>query len=248
MFAIIASSLLLLLEGSGDSAELFSTLNTVFALLDRYDTQECAGVEVKFHKNGKYYDKGKGVNWWEYYFEPLKLGAGEVKRIHNFEKRIYSLTAQFEMPVERSSALFQKYVKIRPEIWDKVPKVEGALGVYYHKPHEGIKLQPPVAYDLVLEKIKEQLALLEPNAPLFVVTAEEKLVKFLEEQFPGRVLTYTDAKKGKYGEGERELIQALALSKTKALIRTCNTFSKGITQINAQLFAVDLDKNWQEKE
>lgn len=237
-------SLLFLMDGAGDTSELFSTINTVLGLLDKFEKKQCSGVEVAFHKNGKYYDKSKGPNWWMNYFEPLKVGQGSVEKVHNYQKRILSLTTQFEMDPQRAHELFEKYIRIKPEILEKVPHLGKTVGVYYHKSNE-TSLQPITPYEDVLKAITSHL---DDEMRVFVVTSDDKFIKFLEGQIPGKVVTYTDSKKGKYIDGEKELIQALVLSQSEVLIRTSNTFSKSISQLNPTLRTLDLDKNWQEKE
>lgn len=235
---------LYVIEGDSDSSELFSAVDTVLALLDLYDKGECGGVEVAFNKNGKYYEKSKGPNWWNYYFEPLHLGEGSEVKVPNYKKRILSLTTQFEMPQERAYALFSKYLKVNASIQEKVDSFFGEgpiLGVFYHRSTEK-ELQPVVSYEEVLQVVQRELEKMPSATRLFLVTQEEKLQKALEEHYP--VITY----KEKGSAGEKELIQALLLSKADTLIRTSNTFSKGITQLNPKISCVDLDKNWQEKE
>jgi hypothetical protein len=240
-------SFLFLIDGAGDTSELFSTFNTVISLLDSYDKKECTGVEIAFNKNGKYYDKSKGPNWWNYYFEPLKLGEGMAQKVHNYQKRILSLTTQYEMTPERAHELFTSYVRIKPEILQKVPQVERCLGVYYHRPSE-VALQPVIPYEEVLKVIVSELAKLGADTKVAAVSPDEKFLKFLDIELPGRIVVYNESKKGKYADGEKELIQALFLSQSATLIRTANTFSKSISQLNPKIYTIDLDKNWQEKD
>ena len=217
-------------EETNNTSELFSNFNTVLALLDQYDKGETSSLEV-------------ANDMWEY-FEPLKLGDGTSSPcLPNYRKRILSLTSQFEMGAERCSALYTKYIKIKPEIEEKanrfLPKVP-LLGVYYHKSNEK-DLQPPLSYEEVLTVIRKQLEKMPANTQIFLVTPDRGFEGFLKDRFPA--LTYNKGSKG-----EKELLQALLLSKTDALIRTSNTFSKSVSQLNPHLLAIDLDKNWQEVE
>ena len=57
------------IEGAG----LFHNFTIVMGCLQLYEKHPYLGLKVDFGKLGLYYDKQKGDNWWNYYFEPLDL-------------------------------------------------------------------------------------------------------------------------------------------------------------------------------
>lgn len=153
-----------------------------------------------------------------------------LEEMPNYRKRIYSLLAQYEMTPERAHELYTQHMQVKME-----PKTGPALGVYYHQSKEE-RLQPKVPYETVWSAIKQQLQGMPSDTRLVLVTKDKSFKKFLEAKHP------------LIADEGAEMRSALLLSQCDALIRTCNTFSKAVTQLNPKLFCVDLDKNWQEKE
>ena len=50
---------------------MFSNVHHVIGVLDSYD-RDPFPLHVNF-VGGLYYEKDQGSNWWEYYFEPIKI-------------------------------------------------------------------------------------------------------------------------------------------------------------------------------
>src|SRR3990167_4909817 len=63
-----------LLKSRGD-AGMFAVLGDVLSVLECYDTGFCSGVKIDFGTGGLYFDRQRGLNWFNYYFEPITLGV-----------------------------------------------------------------------------------------------------------------------------------------------------------------------------
>ena len=69
---------------------MFSMFHFVLFYIQEYERNKIAGLNVDFEKTGLYFDEKFGMNWWEYYFEPLIIGGeDDTKKTTIIEENTY---------------------------------------------------------------------------------------------------------------------------------------------------------------
>lgn len=243
----------------------FSAFFVVLGALDFYEKNpdECSGLIVDFEDQGLYYDPHHGKNYWQYYFEPIILGALDntvsKKRFPLSTQSSFAIFALYEMSYERGNELIQKYIKIKPHIQRKINqfvnehfKENYVIGVHYRGTDKIIEA-PHVSYEVVVKYIKEEIKK-NNNAKIFVATDEENFLRFMHSNFPGKIIaidtlrstngqpihfSFTHA----YKNGEDALIDCVLLSKCSKLYRTSSNLSAASMRFNPALDVTLLSKN-----
>lgn len=233
----------------------FSTFNMVLGALDFCEKMHCRGLEVDFGEGGLYFEPQRGQNWWNYYFEPIRLGSMKKARICHFsskEKRNLSLKAEFELPLERARELIDKYVHIKPEILEKVGQFEktyfqgySILGVHY-RGTDKVQEAPRVPYEEMEAQIERAAQEQVKEWKIFVATDDQLFLDFVKERWPGKVVAFdairsVDGKpihltnRDNYQKGEEAIIDCLLLSRCNLLIKTASNLSDCSLQFNPSL-------------
>lgn len=239
---------------------LFCVFNTVVGALDDYDRGKLPGLIVDFEKEGLYYDPSVGSNWWEYYFEPIRLGVSEpVQKVPQYKKTIFALRGEFEIPLQRAHELIQKYIRIKPEVQKKIDALyaeefEGrtVIGVHYRGTDKKSEA-PKVSFEEVYWKVDELVRDL-PNVRIFVATDDAKFFAFMKEKYPEDVVFGLDAlrsengkpihfseKKQNYRKGLEAVLDALLLSKCQHLVKTASNLSHCSREFNPSLPTTELN-------
>lgn len=246
--------IVLLDRGSG----MFSEFNDVLCVLDCYEKDLCAGLQVDFGEKGFYYEPTKGPNWWQYYCEPINIGdrsKGKILavtglRIPNAIPRISLIT----YPRKKAAELTEKYIHVKPHIRAKVDafvsknfKNSFIIGVHY-RGTDKMTVAPRVAYDEVFKEINEKIAELGlQDYKIFVATDENDFIKYVSEAFPNKIIYRKAAVRSNDGDpvhiqaespykvGEDAILDCLLLSRTDFLIRTTSNLSLWSTYFNPEL-------------
>jgi len=240
-----------------DTYSIVITLNTLLALLDKYEKNEVKGVRAFFPTSeGKNYKTG--VNWWDYHFQPLEVGNNDdFKPMPYYQQFNMGLSNFFEMPRERASELWKKYIQLKPEITTKITdfirknKESPLIGVHYHK-QSGLKPEEVIPYSLVLEKLDEQIEQKSLHPQLLIVTNDDLFFDMVRTKYP-QAIYYYQPPAGEQNptvrleEEERTLIHANLLSKTNKVIGSASVVLKLASQLNAQLDVQTIDTLWLEK-
>ncbi len=233
----------------------FSIFFSVVGALDFYEKgiDNCDGLIVDFGKQGLYYDVKYGPNWWEYYFEPINLGVDNPpreifpKNKHSF----FSVTAGYQMSRERGYELIQKYIKLKPHLQKKIDEFvkehfEGhhVIGVHYRGTDKSTE-SPLVPYKVMIKLMKNECAQ-DPNLKIFVATDEEKFLKEMYKNFPGKIIAasvlrsqggypvhYTSHNGAyNYKKGEDAVMDCILLSKCSKLYKTSSNLSSASARFN----------------
>ena len=242
------------------SPGLFCVFNTVLAALDDYDRGIIDGLHVDFEDQGLYYDKKVGLNWWEYYFEPIRLGKEASKKFPQYKKTIYALKGEFEIPLERANELIKKYIKIKPALQEKIDEIyanqfkgHDVIGVHYRgtdKKSEAPKVSYEEAYWKIDEVVREKNF---KNLKIFLATDDGKFFEFLKEKYPDQLfgMDAMRSKNGKpvhfaktvenYRKGEEAIIDAILLSKCQFLIKTASNLSQCSREFNPSIPTVQMN-------
>lgn len=243
----------------------FSIFFSVIGALDYYDrsAKDCTGISVEFGNQGLYYDRSHGLNWWNYYFEPIHFGDQNNKRTIDLNQfSTFALEALYIMPYERCHELIKKYVRIKPHIEQKVNdylhqnfKHHSVIGVHYRGTDKALEAAL-LSYDKVINEIKKEIEK-NPRAKIFVATDEDKFLKAMHTNFPGRILSIDAIRStngrpvhysfgAKYQKGEDALIDAILLSHCYILYRTTSNLSAASVRFNPAIEEIMLSKNHHE--
>lgn len=240
---------LLLPCASGPLASgFFSEFCAVLGVLDHYENWKgiYEGLRVDFGVDGLYYDASRGANWWEYYFEPIRLGGSggaPIKRVSHLQHDRFAERVEEALPRSRSADLVGRYVRVKPQIVDAVGRFAAAhftgafvVGVHYRGTDKRAET-PRVPYDRVLDAAAEAVARQRPGAcKVFVATDEQAFLEAAARAFPGMVAS-VDALRShdgspvheragdNYRKGADALVDCLLLARCDVLIRTPSNLS-----------------------
>ena len=249
-----------------DSAGFFSYYLTVLGALDKYEEGKYCGVKVDFGQTGWYYDKNKGDNWWEYYFQPIELGESSncaQRALSGFECAVTSCHGRDDLDRIHAKNLINNYIKIKDEITAEANSFANqhfknfVIGVHFRGTDKfGIGESEVVSYYQMLNYliqfiIKARLKKFE----IFIATDEANFIRFMEECFPGKIL-YQQAIRSEnmepvhvksdspYQVGKEALLDALLLSKCNYLIRTVSNLSLCSTFFNPYMNVEVVNSNY----
>jgi hypothetical protein len=244
----------------------FSVFLTVINYLDLYDRGDIDGLLVDFKNHGLFYDPAYGLNSWNYYFDPINLGApgnADIDYSAAMETGRISYLAEIGLSKARITELVNKYIHVKPEILKEVNDFVSqkfndhyVIGIHYRgtdKSGEAARISyenvSSAVNDFVNEnQIKDYL--------VFVATDEEPFLTYMQNTFEGKVVSkdclrscshnpvhYFNPKNvSPHNTGKEALIDCLLLSKCKHLIRTSSCLSLVSTYFNPDLSDVELNK------
>lgn len=247
---------LLVLSSPGPQSGMFSVFLTVLGCLHFYDEGEWAALRLDFGRDGLYYDKRKGKNWWEYYFLPVHLERekGSLARIavHRQIHRFHS-EAFKRMSPERGYELIRKYIAIRPEVERKVSSFarryfrgSPVIGVHFRgtdKKSEAKRVSFKKVFAAVRATAKKYGW---KEYKIFVATDEEQFIQEISAEFKEKII-YTSARRSTDGSavhfakenqfeiGEEALIDCLLLARTDFMVRTISNLSYCVRYFNPSL-------------
>lgn len=242
---------------------MFSVLNTILGALDKFDKGEYEGVSVDLGKSGLYYEKKMGNNWFEYYFEPIKINASDKPRdLTSKECGHLAMKTECAMTREAAYNLLYNYFIVKSDInfevtnfSDKYFRDKYIIGVHYRGTDKGSEA-PKVKYEAMLGEVVQQLRLIKSSdIAIFVATDEKKFLSYMKAQFPGlivcqKAIRSKDKKavhyrsKDRFLVGKQALIDALLLSECNVLIRTTSNLSLWAGFFNPSLPIITLNRRY----
>ena len=242
---------------------MFSVLNTILGAVEKLEKGEYQGLSVDLGNTGLYYEKKKGNNWFEYYFEPIKFNLTEKPRDLT-GKECGHLAMKTECAMTRESAynLLYNYFVVKSDInfevtnfSDKYFRDKYVIGVHYRGTDKGSEA-PKVKYEAMLGEIVQQLRLTKSSdIAIFIATDEKKFLDYMKAQFPGLVI-YQKAirskdrkavhyrSKDRFIVGKQALIDSLLLSECNVLIRTTSNLSLWAGFFNPSLPIITLNRRY----
>jgi len=249
---------------------MFSMFHFVLFFLQEYERDKINGLHVDFAKTGLYYDEKMGLNWWEYYFEPIILGnENSSRRTTCIEEdtHIDPNSIEFSNSIEDNHELIVKYIRVKSHILSKVDCFiednfpgKFVIGIHYRGTDKLYYEAPRVDYSDVIKNINVVTESIpeETDYKIFIATDEEAFLDFMLKRFPGRVCYFEikrstdgqplhlDQSRDPYQAGESALIDALVLSRSDFLIRTSSNLSLCSKYFNPQLPFIELSQRTQE--
>lgn len=242
---------------------LYCCYQSLVGFLDFCEQDPPVGYKV-FFERGLYLDTSVGLNWWEYYFEPIESGTpGEkTEHISDVMKSKWGTDAISTISRERASEIIHRYIKPKKHIQDKIDlfiknefKDNYIIGVHFRGLDKSSEA-PRVPYEVFRDKIQEVIGT-RTNYRIFVATDEQLFLDYIVKCFGGRI-TYTLSRRSKdhepihhihgeqvenrYALGEEAVIDCYLLAQTDILIRNQSNLSSSAANINPKLPVIDLNK------
>jgi hypothetical protein len=262
---LVAGELLVINTEFFRNMGMFAAANQVLGHLCLYEKgnySTFSGISVDFGEIGLYYDPDYGPNWWNYYFEPICLGAlsPSEARCASRAEAVAALAARRQTPRSEVAAIVEKFVHVKPFIMEKVDDFVDRyfrglyiLGVHYRGAD---KVESPrLPYTHVIQQIEKNLPLDRPYK-IFIATDEALFLEAAQEKFRDQII-HIEAHRSRdregvhqspsnphYMVGEEALIDALLLSKCNLLIRTSSNLSLWSTYFNPHLPVVLLNRRF----
>lgn len=232
----------------GDTSGLFTEFLAVVGALSQLEHWPSlyAGLRVDYGDEGLYYDPAAGMNWWQYYFEPIAIGSSDSARVTTIDPHLHDLLTYHAAALSRAAAhdLISRHVRLRPHLADKLETFVAShfaeaypIGVHYRgtDKHEEA---PPVAYEEVAAAVRTAAAAAGADPwRVFVATDDRRFLDVMIQHFPdqllyrpmfrscdGRPIDVTNDDSN-YQKGEDAVLDCLLLSRTKFLIRTASNLS-----------------------
>lgn len=250
---------------------MFSILFDVFYLVRAYEKQQFNSVKVDFGSSGLYFEKGYGLNWWSYYFEPISYGIANkinTAKVNGDDGHPlifpYNIPYGMELAISReeANALIKKHIIVKPYILKDVDQFVSdhfsgytTIGVHYRGTDKMYGEAPKLKYEKALKVIKLHIKKLAvSDYKIFVATDEQDFIEFMLETFGDKICFNMDAarstngkplhklNKSPYKHGLEALMDCLLLSRTDLLIRTSSNLSLFSTYFNIDLPVVELTK------
>ncbi len=242
----------------------FASFLSVIGGLDYYEKNHYAGCKVQF-KWGLYQDKRIGQDWWEYYFEPIRIGVHKnlkTKRLSNDHRHDLAFRAMSSISRERAYELITKYIRIKQHIHNKVDTFvqenfnnKYVIAIHYRGTDKSLEA-PRVPYEKVCNALDKVILELPAGTDyiLFIASDEQNFIDHMKAQYPFKIC-YLDAirsRDGKpihvnqpnpYKQGEEALIDCMLLSKAHILIRTHSNVGASAGNFNPQLPMITLNSH-----
>lgn len=109
---------------------MFHVLTYTMGALDQFNPKKHAGITIEYGNNTPNYDSSKGSNWWEYFFEPVKIGDAKEQVTKTFtcndELELSSFiegSALYEnqgISREHANELILEYFKLKPDLQKEI--------------------------------------------------------------------------------------------------------------------------------
>lgn len=236
-----------------DASGLFSEVAAVIGALEHYEKWRGihAGLRVDFGDHGLYHEATAGDNWWQYYFEPIDLGAvagAAVRAVAPVQHDAFAYRVEQTMPRATAAALVERHVRVKPALLDAVDRfwreriaTEMVIGVHYRgtDKSEDLAVVPYHAVSTAIRTLQEAGAL--GRGAIFVATDDQGFLEHVRHAFPGQVcaLDMRRSDDGRplhktrgngFARGAEAVMDCLLLARCQRLVRTpsnlglCSTF------------------------
>lgn len=185
----------------------FCNFMTVLGALNLYEQGKYTGVEVDF-VGGLFHDPQWGPNWWEYHFEPIKVGDLTTPKETYINKTSWTLSYQADSKTSRiyNHYLINKYIKLRPELQDYINTLAsnlfgnnatynnntgGIIGVHYRGTDKDTEANV-VGYEKYGDEIAKYMRLWPGNSfKIFIATDEHSFIEYMVGRF-GDLAVFVD--------------------------------------------------------
>jgi hypothetical protein len=241
-----------------DASGLFSEVSAVIGGLAHYEAMPeiYAGLRVDFEDEGLYYEPAAGLNWWEYYFEPLRIGrpdAAVERSVAVWQHDAFAETVEHMMSRENAATLLARHVRVKAHLKEQVDRYwvdhvneVHTIGIHY-RGTDKVEEAPMVAYESVSDVVRQALQRAgSSRSQIFVATDEQPFLDYILGRFPGQVLhrdiprsvdgrpTHKQPGDG-FRKGADAVTDCLLLSRCAELVRTDSNLGLVATFFNPEL-------------
>lgn len=238
----------LILRAAPSSSDMFDALSRVLYFVDMYDKGHIGGVSVDFVKKGIYYDRHKGKNWWNYYFEPLEIGEKTHARMSEVGSQVEF--PELKISKNRAHHLINQYMRLKPFIADELNQFiqtnfanRFVIGIHYERT-ESYKAD----YEEIFQTILDQMMIHHlKEFSIYVATDDKGFINYLKSKFSKHMI-YQQPPEGElkpFERGKIALLDAWILSHCQLLIPTQTKLSKWATYLNPEMSMANLHQNLQ---
>ena len=183
-----------ILDAPENGNGFFSCFHTVTGFLDFYEKnkKDCAGIEINFTQ-GLYFDSSVGPNWWEYFFEPVKIGSDKdasIVRCSGDQKNQWAWNAISIISRMEASRLIAKYIHVKAHVLKKVDdfvvqnfKNNQVIGVHYRGTDKNKWEATYVSYEKVYKEIIKVIKTQQyKQYKIFVATDEQAFITYITKK------------------------------------------------------------------
>ncbi len=262
-------NVLLVLDGPTVPHGMFAVFLITLGVLDFFEKGHYGGIWVNLN-SGFYYEPSVGINWWEYFFEPLAIVPKNpwIPYYISVEETVgFGFNTLINMPRQRANELIQKYVHIKPYILHEVDQFIAeqftnsyVIGVHYRGTDKVALEVNRLSFESMAEAIQETIQTIpidqQNNYRIFIATDEQAFLDYITQRFSCPVV-YTNAFRSSnglavhsqtsdsnYQKGKEALIDCLLLSRCNFLIRTESNLSRAAEFFNPSLPVRFLKTGW----
>ncbi len=259
---------LIVMNGNlGDEMGFYAHFCSILGLLEHFEKMgtSWAGVRVDFEDRGLYYDPDYGKNSWEYYFQPIDIGrdALAIERTLDFDQQEWCALRGERMQPARAFDLISRYIRVKPHIQSKLDTFVRThfdnfhvIGIHF-RGTDKCGEAPRVPYEEVYAAVRTAIgAVGTEDWRLFVASDEQAFVDYMEDAFPGMVLSWETRRstdgcpidlrmEDNYKKGEDAVMDCLLLSRCHQLIRTASDLSLCSTYFNPDIPVALLNQEYE---
>jgi hypothetical protein len=242
----------------GHEAGFFSNMFLVLGALINYDENNYSGIIIDFDK-GLYYDKNRGTNWFEYYFEPIKI-KNNCYNCDYIDNNIRYVDISEYNTREKNNYIINKYLRLKYYVKDIINNFKEKnfknyfiIGIHY-RGTDKIQEAPILPYEEYLNKIKEKTNKID-NYKIFIASDDINFFNFMFKHFSDKIVYYNipNTKDNKpmhlnsddpFNTGLTAIVDAYLLAHTNYLIRSSSNLSLFSTFVNKNLEVYEMTKRY----
>jgi hypothetical protein len=246
---------------------MFAAALEILGQLLIYETQDPVKIEgllVDFGTYGLYYDPEHGPNWWNYFFEPVRVGEWEKAISLNKKDYFQAFKKRKQLTRIQAAELVKKYIRVKKHFLEKVEEFVSrhfddvyVIGVHYRGTDKR-REAPRVSYEEIFQAIVDHLPK-NREWRIFAATDEQPFLEEINRAFPGSIIACEAhrsinekgihfCRENPYAVGEEALMDALLLSRCDLLIRTSSNLSLWSTYLNPVLPTILLNNSFRSLE
>lgn len=259
------SSATFFIHNQGNSGGMFAEFASVLGALKLYEQGVYSGIEINFY-DGLYLDFSYGLNWWEHYFEPIKVGCNiALMEYCSLDKYVELANIGFKLTRSDAFNLIQRYIHLRPEIEKEInlfvdDKFSNyfVVGMHFRGTDKYLEY-PRTAYEKAFESLQQLIDSLSKSQlrrlRVYLATDEQQFLEYLQSKL-GKRLIYNNFVRStdkstplhydnnffssNYQKGREALVDSILLSRCHVLLKPVGScFSWGSSLFNPELSVVD---------
>jgi len=257
---------------SNRGAGLFAMVIAAISAYDLYENDKFSDFSLNAKKDGFYYTKSKGDNWWGYYYKDLILPKKSftmkscnkcynkkdmcVNCLNNIMSSCACYT-ETKLSRNRCSQLYSKYFTITDDINNSVNSYnfEGyCIGIHYRGTDKKSEA-PRAEYDAVFELVDKKIISINGKYTIFVATDEQTFLDAAIEKYGDSIKYQNNTHRSineepvhmnmsldGYDKGAQAMIDMLLLAKSNTLFKCSSNLSEVSTYVNPFMEVIRITK------